>query len=156
MKAETGLSKIRSAMSAGNAARVFAGGAAFATLLLGIVLIALLANSYLTENERSLCVMRAFGLSGLQTFELTVLQLFHHFPVCICCIDSAARRRLALPCRRTPGAAGIGVSLLFFRLGDFALVGGLFLAVLVLSTALVVWSWSRRTRWIAERLQQVG
>ena len=156
MKAETGLSKIRSAMSAGNAARVFAGGAAFATLLLGIVLIALLANSYLTENERSLCVMRAFGLSGLQTFELTVLQLFIIFLFAFAALTVLLAGVWPYLAGELAGAAGIGVNLLFFQPGDFVLVGGLFLAVLVLSTALVVWSWSRRTRWIAERLQQVG
>jgi predicted lysophospholipase L1 biosynthesis ABC-type transport system permease subunit len=156
MHAESGLNKIKSALGAGNAATVFAGGAAFATLLLSAVFIVLLAHGYLTENERSLCVMRAFGLTSWQTIWLTSFQLFVIFLFAF--VVLAVLLLLGWPHAAAWLASAVELEpeALYFHGTELALVGFGFLFVLAVSSTIVVLLWRRRTKWIAERLQQVG
>ena len=155
-RVEGGFDKIKQAISLGSFFKQVSVGILVAFLFLAALLTLKISTSYILQNERSLCVMRAFGASVWQVLYLILLQF-----TIILLPGLAMASMLAFyiwPTIAEPMALLLNVnsSAVLFSSKDavniLSIVGG----TLLLGCFMAVFGWWAGSRWIGERLKQVG
>jgi phosphonate transport system ATP-binding protein len=154
LEQETTLARIQAALALGVLLGTFAGASAIVVLIVTLVLVVLMAMNFISENERALCVMKAFGLGGPAVARVLLGQML------IIGTFAFAALVLALQLAWVPivarlGDLGISRELLLFSLDDYLSVGVYSAGALALGCTVAVFWWTRRSRWVAERMQLI-
>lgn len=148
--------KIRDSLALASVFGSAAIGAVAAIIFLVATLTGINAHMNILQNERSLCVMRAFGIGTVRIFGMLLLQfavvlalplllaiLLSHF------VWPAVVPGVATATQLSPGTVSFDWLQTMVILGIFALI-----VILGCLMATVYWWWS--SRWIAQRLKEIG
>jgi hypothetical protein len=122
---------------------------------IGIVLIAMLAHSFIHKNEKSLCVLRAFGLSWRKIAAMVTVQMMLIWCLALALVCPVLI--LAGPAVLSYGAKTIKIphDALAASFGQWPLVAVVFTIVIVIISLMTVGYWWRSTRWVGTRLKEI-
>ena len=152
---EGGFDKVRDAISLGKLFKDMSAMILISFLFLVVLLTLKNSASYILTNERSLCVMRAFGASVWQVLYMVLLQfVVILIPAVAVCVALAY---FVWPPLSEPLAETLKIepAALDFTLRDSMKIGFVMIGALLLGCLLAVLNWWSNSRWIADRLKQV-
>jgi putative ABC transport system ATP-binding protein len=122
---------------------------------IGCALIFMMTHFFILKNEKSLCVMRAFGLSQSKIARIVIAQMLFVWGVAFAIVavllraaETFATAPLARVVEVAPGALGSS-------LASWPPIALAFTALIVFISWFSVWWWWRQTKWIGNRLKEL-
>ena len=154
LEQETTLSRVRSALALGEQLRLIALAGALVATIVTLVLVIYMAVTYILENERALCVLKAFGLRAGSIFRLLLWQMLALWIAAFGLLAAVLTFGWPHLLDRLGTSQDVRALMQFPALdlvwvAVYSLGGVLFGCVLA-----VVW-WAGQSRWVAQRLQQL-
>jgi ABC-type lipoprotein export system ATPase subunit len=153
---ETGFNKILKALSLGATfERIGVTAVAMIALMSGLVTF-ILSRIYITQNEKSLCVMRAFGVSIWRMLWLIVLQFAILVVPAMIVVGAVGFYFWPAVVPDLAEVLGTAPGKLELTPGSFLVITGAFASVIVAGSVAALIVWWFQSRWVADRLKEIG
>ena len=158
IRAETGFEKIKQAIQMGDLFKAALVAVLFAFAVFTILLTIRILSAYITQNERSLCVMRAFGARWRQIMIFIGMQLLIMLLPGI--VIAGGLAFFLWPAfvleQQLPDLLGIPAQAVLFGFADVTRAVAALVAVLFVGCLWAVSVWWWQSRWVGERLKLLG
>ena len=148
--------KINDALVLSSVFNQAAEGAVVIIIFLTIAMTGISAHSYILRNERSLCVMRAFGIGAPGIWFMMLLQFAMLLAAPLAFVLAMTHGIWPAMAADVARAVGLQEQAVAMSWGQSAWFIFLFLSIIVIGCGLATLYWWWNSRWIAERLKEIG
>lgn len=153
---ENGLAKITEALKLGQFFQVVTQGTVLIIMFLAAVITGIISRNYIIQNERSLCVMRAFGIGTLRILRMMLMQFTILLLPVFALIGALGYMVWPVVVADVGPLLGVTSSKLALTINEGLLIAGIFVTLVFGGCFVAMTFWWQSSRWIAERLKEIS